>query len=175
MSLQVSGPVQTPAHAESWHASRHSPSEQQELLRTVVSILHPVNRTPRGHAVATACMPLMNRRPQLLVDEDRMRRFEGRATASGRSVASPIRAAIDVAYPDADVASCRAAGDRRLTVEHCGWKPTGRSSSECSAPRCLMNVDYAAQSRPGHQRRPLRARSAVSVPGLLPRVGAARP
>lgn len=52
----------------------------------------------------------MERRLQLLLDEDRYRRVKLAADAAGRSVAAMIRESIDVCYPDAAAARAAAAG-----------------------------------------------------------------
>lgn len=50
----------------------------------------------------------MERRLQLLLDQDRYDRVSQAATSSGRSVSAVIRDAIDVAYPSGDEARQRA-------------------------------------------------------------------
>lgn len=53
-------------------------------------------------ACLTICMPpLLTRRTQILLDEERHARLEERARRTGASVGSLIRHAIDVAYPAA--------------------------------------------------------------------------
>jgi hypothetical protein len=59
-------------------------------------------------------MPL-DRRLQLLIDEERYERVAARAKERGMSVGAVIREAIDVAIPDA--ARRRAAGERILAAE----------------------------------------------------------
>ena len=58
----------------------------------------------------------MTRRLQLLLDDERMARLEQRAEAGGRSVASLIREAIDIAYPPANYARRQQAVERILAA-----------------------------------------------------------
>lgn len=47
-------------------------------------------------------MPTLNRRLQILVDQDRYARLERRARERGTSVATLVREALDLAYPATD-------------------------------------------------------------------------
>lgn len=47
-------------------------------------------------------MPTLSRRLQILVDQDRYARLERRARERGASVATLVREAIDLAYPETD-------------------------------------------------------------------------
>ena len=58
----------------------------------------------------------MSRRLQVLLDDDRMRRLDERAQAQGRSVASLVRDAIDIAYPGDDAERRREAARRLLAA-----------------------------------------------------------
>jgi predicted DNA-binding protein len=58
----------------------------------------------------------LTRRTQLLLDDERYRRLEERAAASGRSMASLIREAIDVALDEGDAESRAQAGRRLLAA-----------------------------------------------------------
>ncbi|MBZ2194986.1 hypothetical protein [Occultella gossypii] len=60
-------------------------------------------------------MSRLERRMQILLDEDRYARLEREATASGRSVASIVRDAIDSHF--ASGAGIRAEAGRRLVAE----------------------------------------------------------
>lgn len=61
-------------------------------------------------------MHMLTRRTQILLDEDRHRRLERAAEASGRSIAAIIREAIDEKLGIAeDIASKRAAGEAMLS------------------------------------------------------------
>lgn len=79
-------------------------------------------------------MATMTRRLQLLLDDARMERLEKRAEAGGRSVASLIREAIDIAYPPTDLARRQQAVERILAAPPMpveGWaemKRTERAS-----------------------------------------------
>ena len=66
-------------------------------------------------------MPVMERRLQLLLDQERFDRVRREAESSGRSVAAVIREAIDVRFPSRDEE--RAAAMRRfleMTAEGSG-------------------------------------------------------
>lgn len=61
-------------------------------------------------------MCMFTRRTQLLLDEERYGRLERRAAEAGTSVASLIREAIDVAFPEV-VTDRERAGDAILSAE----------------------------------------------------------
>jgi predicted DNA-binding protein len=77
-------------------------------------------------------MHMLNRRTQLLLDEDRYRRLDRRARATGRSVAAVIREAIDDKLSaDAEGASRHEAADWLLaqpapTVPEPDWADAKR-------------------------------------------------
>jgi predicted DNA-binding protein len=58
----------------------------------------------------------LTRRTQLLLDEERYRRLEERSAATGRSVASLIREAIDASFDDGDHEARAHAGRRLLAA-----------------------------------------------------------
>jgi predicted DNA-binding protein len=58
----------------------------------------------------------LTRRTQLLLDEERYRRLEERSAATGRSVASLIREAIDAALEEGDHEARAQAGRRLLSA-----------------------------------------------------------
>lgn len=59
-------------------------------------------------------MSMMEKRLQILLDEERYRRITAEADASGRSVAAVVRQAIDVCYPPTTPE--RLAAGRRLVA-----------------------------------------------------------
>jgi hypothetical protein len=61
-------------------------------------------------------MPMLTRRTQLLLDEDRYERLARRAETTGSSVGALIREAIDLAYPREELTR-REAADRLLAAE----------------------------------------------------------
>lgn len=72
-------------------------------------------------------MSPLERRLQILLDEERYRRVAAEADASGRSVAAVIREAIDVRFRDeGDAARIRSASELlKLTREPDGGAPEG--------------------------------------------------
>lgn len=74
------------------HSSRASPPEKHTHVNVYV-------------------MSLLERRLQLLLDEDRYRRVKSAADAAGQSVSAMIRASIDVCYPDVAASRSRAAAE----------------------------------------------------------------
>ena len=63
-------------------------------------------------------MSLMERRLQILLDNERYERISNEAERSGRSVASVIREAIDLCFPTGDTARIASAGSLlSLTAE----------------------------------------------------------
>jgi Ribbon-helix-helix protein, copG family len=63
------------------------------------------------------CMAQLTRRTQILLDEERYRRLEERASETGRSVASLIRDAIDAQFEDDDQARRRREAGQALLAE----------------------------------------------------------
>jgi len=61
-------------------------------------------------------MPALTHRLQVLIDDERLRRLEQRAKATGASVGSLVRDAIDIAYPGAQTDRQRA-GDALLAAD----------------------------------------------------------
>ncbi|MDO5494470.1 MAG: ribbon-helix-helix protein, CopG family [bacterium] len=68
-------------------------------------------------------MPALDRRLQLLLDEERYARLAAEADASGRSVAAIIRHAIDVAYPSGDTGRAEAARQLLAMSDAAGSEP----------------------------------------------------
>lgn len=59
-------------------------------------------------------MALLEKRLQVLLDDERFRRLESESAATGRSVGSIVRAAIDLHFSTAGGGDARAAAARRL-------------------------------------------------------------
>jgi hypothetical protein len=72
------------------------------------------------------CMAQLTRRTQILLDEERYRRLEERASETGRSVASLIRDAIDAQLDQDDEAARRQEAGRWLLAQ----PPPGRYERE---------------------------------------------
>ncbi|QOR70702.1 antitoxin [Ruania alkalisoli] len=59
-------------------------------------------------------MSVLEKRLQVLLDDDRFERLAAESARSGRSVGSIVRAAIDLHFSTEDVAAARSAAARRL-------------------------------------------------------------
>lgn len=83
-------------------------------------------------------MSVMERRLQLLLDQERYDRVAAEAASRGASVASVIREAIDVAFPAADAERWRVLGELLDETAVAGAEePTWDST------RALMEADLA--------------------------------
>lgn len=79
-------------------------------------------------------MPPLGNRLQILIDDERLRRLESRSKATGASVGSLVRDAIDVAYPGARTDRERAAASY-LAAEPIPVRDWDEMKAEISAMR----------------------------------------
>ena len=88
------------------------------------------------------CMSVMERRLQLLLDQERYNRVEEEAKRSGRSVAAVIREAIDLRF-DASTGA-RAAAARELLRMTAGRAGTG-TEPDWAETKALMEAELDAK------------------------------